>query len=174
MAVRADAEITARRRGERAEYSSAIDALVQVLRLCLVTDSFLGQCCYRAKAALQARRVPLVPRLFHRMAVVQGQIAIGDPVVVAPGIYIPHGQVVADGLTRIGAGSVLFPFCNIGLRGGFGGPTLGSEVHVGTGAKVLGEVRVGDGARIGANAVVLDDVGTGARVVGVPARAIVP
>jgi serine O-acetyltransferase len=51
-------------------------------------------------------------------------------------------------------------------------PTLGRDVVVGAGAKVLGPIEVGDGARIGSNAVVVKAVPNGATVVGVPGRAI--
>ena len=100
-------------------------------------------------------------------------ISIGDPVVVEPGIYIIHGQVVVDGLVRIGAGAVFAPFVTIGLRAGdFNGPTLERGVQVGTGAKIIGPVRVGAGAQIGANAVVVGDVEAGDTVVGIPARPV--
>ena len=101
------------------------------------------------------------------------QISIGDPVVVEPGIYVIHGQVVIDGLVHIGAGTVLAPFITIGLRAGdFNGPTLERGVQVGTGAKIIGPVRVGAGAQIGANAVVVRDVASGETVVGIPARRV--
>ena len=45
------------------------------------------------------------------------QVSIGDPV-VAPGVYIVHGQVVLDGLVGIGPGVVISPFVTIGLRAG--------------------------------------------------------
>jgi serine O-acetyltransferase len=170
-AVLADARITARLRGDRHEFRSGLDATLQAVRLAIVSDAFLAQICYRAKAACQARRIPLIPRIFHRLAVVTGQIAIGDPVVVRPGIYIPHGQVVVDGLVEVGPGVVLFPWVTIGrVVGRFGGPTLGPNAHIYSGAKVIGPVRVGAGARVGANAVVVDDVPDHTTVVGAPAR----
>lgn len=172
-AVAADARITARRRGDRHEFRSRLDLALQVLRLAVTSDAFGAQCCYRAKAALQARGIPVVPRLLHRLAIVLGQIAIGDPVVVAPGVYLPHGQVVIDGFVRVGAGTVIAPFVTIGLvEGGMEGPTIGANVNIGTGACVLGTVSVGDGAGIGAGAVVVDDVPAGATAVGVPARVL--
>jgi len=172
-AVLADARITAAYRGERFLFRSRADALVQIVRLAFVTDSFLAQCCYRAKAHFLARRVPLVPRVLHRLAIVTGQICIGDPVVMQPGVYIPHGQVVVDGLVEIGAKAVLLPFVTIGLRSGnLQGPRIGERATIGTGAKVIGPVRIGIGAQIGANAVVVSDVPDDAVAVGVPARVV--
>jgi serine O-acetyltransferase len=94
-------------------------------------------------------------------------------VVIRPGLYLPHGQVVLDGLVEIGEHAIIFPWVTVGLlAGNLQGPTIGPDVHIGTGAKVLGPVHVGAGARIGANAVVLDDVPPGATVAGVPARVV--
>jgi serine O-acetyltransferase len=79
---------------------------------------------------------------------------------------------VIDGFTEIASGVVISPFVTIGLRAGnLQGPTIGPNVNIGTGAKVIGPVQVGDGAKIGANAVVVDDVPPGATAVGAPARA---
>jgi serine O-acetyltransferase len=168
----ADARITCAYRGERHEFRSRWDAAAQVLRLMAVTDAFLAQACYRAQARWRHLGVPVLPHLAHRAAMVLAQISIGDPVVVAPGLYIIHGQVVIDGSTRIGPSARLAPFVTVGLRAGsVAGPEIGSNVDIGTGAKVLGPVRVGSGARIGANAVVITDVPAGATAAGVPATA---
>jgi serine O-acetyltransferase len=170
-AVAADARVTAAHRGERSEFSSRIDAALQVLRLIWVTDAFAAQALYRAKARMQALRVPILPRIAHRLAMTVAQVSIGDSVVVAAGVYIVHGQVVMDGLVEVHTGAVIAPWVTLGLRGGdVVGPTIEHSVSIGTGAKVLGRVRIGAGAQIGANAVVLEDVAPGSTVVGVPAR----
>jgi serine O-acetyltransferase len=170
-AVLADARIAAAHRGDRHEHRSPFDAWIQALRLAIVSDAFLAQICYRAKAACQARRLPVIPRLFHRLAMITGQICIGDPVVVQSGVYIPHGQVVVDGVVEIGTGVVLFPFVTVGLQAGeVKGPTVGARAVIGSGAKIIGPVRVGEKARVGANAVVLSDVPDHTTVVGIPAR----
>jgi len=52
-------------------------------------------------------------------------------------------------------------------------PSLGNDVFIGCGAKILGPIAVGDGARIGANAVVLHDVAAATTVVGIPAKPVV-
>jgi serine O-acetyltransferase len=170
-AVLADTRVTAAQRGDRHSFRSQLDTWIQAVRLAIVSDAFLAQVCYRAKAACQARRLPVLPRLFHRLAMVTGQICIGDPVVVQPGVYIPHGQVVVDGVVEIGTGVVLFPFVTVGLQAGeMKGPTIGDRAVIGSGAKVIGPVRVGEKACVGANAVVVNDVPDHTTVVGIPAR----
>jgi serine O-acetyltransferase len=170
-ALVADAKATAGYRGERQEFTSRADTAAQMLRLALVSDAYLGQALYRLKASLQARRVPLLPRIAHRLAMLVAQISIGDPVVVHPGVYVIHGQIVIDGMVQIGPGVTIAPFVTIGLRAGIPqGATIERDVQIGTGAKVIGPVRIGAGATIGANAVVVDDVPAGATVVGAPAR----
>jgi serine O-acetyltransferase len=160
-------------RGERHEFRSRLDTALQVGRLAWVSDAFAAQLLYRVKARAQARGVPVLPRIAHRLAMLLAQVSIGDPVVMHPGVYIVHGQVVLDGLVEIGPGVVIAPFVTIGLLAGdVQGPVLEAGVNVGTGAKVIGPVRVGEGARIGANAVVVDDVAPGTTVVGAPARRV--
>jgi serine O-acetyltransferase len=170
-AVREDARVTAMHRGERHRFRSRADALAQILRLAYVSDAFLAQILYRLKARSQALGIPVLPRIAHRLAMSLAQVSIGDPVIVHPGVYIVHGQVVADGLVEIHPGVVIGPFVTIGLRAGdVRGPTVERGVSIGTGAKLIGPVRIGAGATIGANAVVVDDVAAGATVVGAPAR----
>lgn len=172
-AVLADTRITAEYRGEHHRFRSRFDAWAQAVRLVWVTDSFGGQVCYRAKVACRSRGVPIAPAVFHRLAISLGQISIGDQAVVRPGVYIPHGQVVIDGLTFVDTRVVLRPFVTLGLRDGhIVGPRIGARTRIGTGAKVFGPVRVGADSRIGANAVVNRDVPTRRRVVGVPARVL--
>jgi serine O-acetyltransferase len=170
-AVVADARVALLHRGERHEFRSGADVAVQVLRLLWSSDAFLAQSLYRLKAFLQRLGVPVLPRLAHRLAMLTGGVAIGDPVIIQPGLYLLHGQVVIDGIVEIHPGVVIGPFVTVGLRSGdIAGPTIEEDAHIGTGAKVLGKVRVGAGARIAANAVVVDDVPAGATVVGAPAR----
>ena len=172
-AVRGDAKFTAAHRGERHEFRNGIDIAMQCIRLAVVSDAFLGQVFYRAKASLQRRRVPLLPSICHRLAMMTAQVCIGDPVVIQPGLYLAHGQVVIDGVAEIEQGVVIFPWVTIGLQPPvIFGPRIGPNVQIGTGAKVLGPIHIGRAALIGANAVVLDNVQAHSLVVGIPARAI--
>jgi serine O-acetyltransferase len=172
-AVLADARVAAVYRQERHEFRSRLDGVLQALRLMLQTDAFLALTAYRMKARLQALRIPVLPWIAHRLAIVSGQISIADGAVVHPGVFIPNGQVVVYGLVEIQPNVTLLPWVTVGpAAGGFIGPKIGPGATIGTGAKVLGEIEVGAGARIGTNAVVLDDVPPNTTVVGMPARAI--
>ena len=82
----------------------------------------------------------------------------------------PNGVVIAPD-ANIGINCIIFQQVTIGTADG-GYPTIGNNVLIGAGAKILGPVKIGDGAKIGANAVVLRDVPAGCAAAGVPARVI--
>jgi serine O-acetyltransferase len=171
-ALIADAKTTAAYRAERFEFHGRVDAVAQALRLMWVSDAFAAQALYRAKARLQSLGIPILPRIAHRLAMMIAQVSIGDPVVMQPGVYLAHGQVVIDGFVEIHRGVVIFPWVTIGLQAGnFDGPKILDGVQIGTGSKVIGPVTIGKGARIGANSVVITDVAPNTTVVGAPARA---
>ncbi|MFN8556418.1 MAG: serine acetyltransferase [Dehalococcoidia bacterium] len=138
----------------------------------LVRSRIGGVLLVRLKLHLRRWRVPVLPALCDRIAIVVWNINIGDHTVLGPGLYLPHGNVVVDGMVRIGRHCVLAPWVTIGVNGSVAGPTIGDNVFVGTGAKLLGGIRVGSNVRVGANAVVLNDVPDGATVVGMPAQVV--
>ncbi len=86
-----------------------------------------------------------------------------------------HSGIVVNGGVSFGDDIIIRQNTTIGLRDATdltACPTIGSNVDIGAGAVILGDVRVGNGATVGANAVVLADVPDGALAVGVPARII--
>ncbi len=95
---------------------------------------------------------------------------------IGKGLFIDHGMCLVIGeTTRIGDNCTLYQNVTLGGTGKDHGkrhPTLGNNVLVGAGAKVLGPFTVGDNARVAAGAVVLDAVPDDATAVGVPARVV--
>jgi serine O-acetyltransferase len=140
----------------------------------LLNSRVLAVALFRGKRLLQRRRVPVLPQVLDRLCVLLFNVNLGDYTDIDGGLYLPHGNVVVDGLVRIGRNCVIGPWVTVGTRGSVAGPHIGDDVFIGTGAKILGGIRVGDRARIGANAVVLEDVAEGETVVGVPARPVRP
>lgn len=95
---------------------------------------------------------------------------------IGKGVFIDHGSGVVIGETAVvGDNCTIYQGVTLGGTGKHTGkrhPTLGNNVMVGAGAKVLGPFRVGDNSKIAAGAVVLHEVPDNATAVGVPARNI--
>ncbi len=173
MALAEDAKMFSYHRGEPVPLEGGAANWLNALRLAWAADDYLGVALYRVRTALQDRGIPIIPRLIHWFSAAAFGIRIGDYVALREGAYIPHGQVVIDGIVVIGRRCVLAPWTTLGVaQGNPTGPELADGVFVGTGAKVLGQVRIGANARIGANSVVVDDVPAGATAIGVPARIV--
>jgi serine O-acetyltransferase len=96
---------------------------------------------------------------------------------LGPGLFIDHGMGVVIGETaEVGANVTMYHGVTLGgtsLDHKKRHPTVGDDVMIGAGAKLLGAITVGAGSRIGANAVVVRDVPAGSVVVGVPGQVLV-
>ncbi len=103
-------------------------------------------------------------------------IEIHPGATIGKGLFIDHGMGVVIGeTTEIGDNCTIYQNVTLGGTGKEHGkrhPTLGNNVLIGSGAKVLGPFRVGDNARVAAGAVVLEEVPDNATAVGVPARIV--
>jgi serine O-acetyltransferase len=93
---------------------------------------------------------------------------------IGPGLFIQHGFATVVAARRVGRNCWINQQVTIGFTNADDRPTIGDDVFVYAGAKVLGDITVGNGARIGANAVVLADVPEHFTAVGVPARLLPP
>jgi serine O-acetyltransferase len=95
---------------------------------------------------------------------------------IGKGLFIDHGTGVIIGETaEIGDNCTIYQGVTLGGTGKDKGkrhPTLGNNVMVGAGAKILGPFKVGDNAKVGSNALVLSEVPPNATAVGVPARVV--
>lgn len=103
-------------------------------------------------------------------------IEIHPGATIGHSIMIDHGMGVVIGETaEVGNRVVIYQGVTLGGTGNHTGkrhPTIGDEVFIGSGAKVLGPVNIGNGVKIGANSVVLDDIPAGATVVGIPGKIV--
>jgi len=174
-AVRKDTHVVSYHRGEYFESADASPWYIayRALRLMWVSDAFFAQFAYRLRMWLKVRRVPVLPRILHKLSMITAQLSIDEMVLMHPGVNIAHGQAVIGGLTEIGPGCTISPWVSIGLQAGnLNGPTIEDNVFIGSGAKLLGEFTVGHGAVIGSQAMVNSDVPAGSVVAGIPAKVI--
>ncbi|MGK7915856.1 MAG: serine O-acetyltransferase [Prochloraceae cyanobacterium] len=120
--------------------------------------------------------IPLIPRLISHFARFLTGIEIHPGAQIGNGVFIDHGMGVVIGETAIvGDYSLIYQGVTLGGTGKETGkrhPTLGENVVVGAGAKVLGNIQIGNNVRIGAGSVVLRDVPSDCTVVGVPGRVV--
>ncbi len=122
---------------------------------------------YKHKFFFIARVISQVSRMFTGIEIHPGAK-------IGKGLFIDHGMGIVIGeTTEIGDNCTLYQNVTLGGTGNDKGkrhPTIGNNVLIGCGAKVLGPFTVGDNAKIAANAVVLSEVPANATAVGVPAR----
>ncbi len=131
---------------------------------------------YRISHALWNLRIPVLPRFLSNAARFLTGIEIHPAAKIGSGFVIDHGMGVVIGeTTEIGNDCLLYQGVTLGGTGKEKGkrhPSLGNNVVVGAGAKILGPMRIGDYVKIGANSVVLKPVPDHSIVVGVPGRII--
>jgi serine O-acetyltransferase len=131
---------------------------------------------HRLAHLLHRLRIPVIPHLIMWIGRLFTAIEIHPAARIGGGFFIDHGFGVVIGETsEIGRNVTMYQGATLGGTGKETGkrhPTLGDNVVVGAGAKVLGNIRVGDNVYIGANAVVLQSVLDDCTVVGVPGRCV--
>ena len=129
---------------------------------------------YRISHSLLKLKIPIVPRFISQFAKFITGIEIHPGARIGDGIFIDHGMGVIIGETAIvGDNVTLYQGVTLGGTGKERGkrhPTVGNNVVIGAGAKVLGNISIGDNSYIGANAVVIKDIPPNSTVVGVPGR----
>jgi serine O-acetyltransferase len=138
----------------------------------LVTDGTFAMVFYRLMQWSHKHRIVPLAMLFNKLNIWGGGCVIGRGADFGPEFVLIHSQgVVINSSVRAGRAVKLEHQVTIGAELGKS-PRLGSDVFIGAGAKIIGNIRIGDRVRIGANAVVVHDLPSDVTAVGVPARVI--
>jgi serine O-acetyltransferase len=131
---------------------------------------------HRLAHALHDADVPLAPLALSYLARSVTGVEIHPGAKIGEEFFIDHGSGVVIGETaEIGDSVTLYQGVTLGGTGfqrGKRHPTVGDNVTIGSGAKLLGPIRVGDNAKVGANTVVIEDVPASSTVVGNPGHPV--
>ena len=131
---------------------------------------------YRLSHALHQNKKYFAARAVSQTARLLTGIEIHPGAKIGKGLVIDHGMGIVIGETaEIGDNCTLYQGVTLGGTGkdvGKRHPTLGNNVLVGAGAKVLGPFTIGDNTKIAANAVVLDEIPDNCTAVGIPAKVV--
>ena len=131
---------------------------------------------HRISHALHSAGVPLLPRLLAYMTTAMTGVEIHPAARIGRGLFIDHGAGVVIGETaEVGDHVTMYQGVTLGGTGFARGkrhPTVGDEVMIGAGAKLLGPITIGERSKIGANSVVIHDVPPNSTVVGNPGHPV--
>ncbi len=146
------------------------------LEIVLCYPGFHAILLHRAAHFLYRRGVPLLPRLISQFSRFLTGIEIHPGASIGRRFFIDHGMGVVIGETaEIGDDVLIYQGVTLGGTGKEKGkrhPTVGNNVVIGTGAKVLGNITIGDQVKVGAGSVVVRNVPPHSTVVGIPGRVV--
>ncbi len=147
-----------------------------IFEVILTYSGFHAILLHRFTHLLYKLHIPLIPRILSQLNRFLTGIEIHPAAKIGKGFFIDHGMGVVIGeTTEIGNNVTLFQGVTLGGTGKESGkrhPTIGNNVVVGAGAKILGNILIGSNVKIGANSVVLTDVPDDSTVVGIPGRIV--
>lgn len=131
---------------------------------------------YRFTHVLYKMRLFVLARVISQIARSLTGIEIHPGAKIGKGLFIDHGMGVVIGETaEVGDNVTIYHGVTLGGTGKDKGkrhPTIGNNVVIGAGAKILGPISIGNNVKVGANAVVLKDVPDNVTVVGIPAKIV--
>ncbi len=142
----------------------------------LAYPGFHARQFHRIAHTLWNWHIPVIPRLISHISRFLTGIEIHPGAKIGEGFFIDHGMGVVIGETsEIGDNVAIYQGVTLGgtsMRREKRHPTLGNNVVVGAGAKLIGAITIGDNVKIGAGSVVITSVPPNATVVGVPGRVV--
>lgn len=138
--------------------------------------SFWALLSHRLAHGLYKRRRFFIARFISQASRWLTGIEIHPGAIIGSGVFIDHGMGVVIGETcEIGDNVIIYQGVTLGGTGKDTGkrhPTIGSNVLIGAGSKILGPIKIGNNVKVGAGSVVLKNVDANCTVVGIPARAV--
>ncbi len=151
-------------------------AAKSVFEVIFMYPGFHAIVLHRIAHSLWKLKIPILPRMISAFNRFLTGIDIHPGAQIGKRFFIDHGMGVVIGETTIiGDNVLLYQGVTLGGTGKEKGkrhPTLGNDIVVGSGAKVLGNITVGDNVKIGAGSVVITNVPADSTAVGVPARIV--
>ncbi len=146
----------------------------------ILTYSGLHAVCYhRVSHWLWQRKFKITARFISNLSRFLTGIEIHPGALIGKNLFIDHGMGLVIGETAIiGDNVILYQGVTLGSKGDPSTkgkkrhPTLGNNVIIGAGAKIIGDIFIGDNSQVGANSVVTHDVASNSTVAGIPAREI--
>lgn len=152
-------------------------AAISKIEVFLLYPTIHALIAYRISHYLYINKLFFLARLISQISRFFTGIEIHPGAKIGRGLVIDHGMGVVIGETaEIGDNVLLYHGVTLGGTGKDKGkrhPTVGNNVVIGAGAKVLGPIYIGSNSKIGANSVVLNNVPEGATAVGIPAKNII-
>lgn len=146
------------------------------LEVFLLYPSVHALIAYRISNKLYKNKLFFLARLVSQISRFFTGIEIHPGATIGKGLFIDHGMGVVIGETaEVGDNVTIYHGVTLGGTGKHKGkrhPTIGNNVIIGTGAKVLGPINIGDNVKIGANSVVLKDIDDNKTAVGIPAKVV--
>lgn len=132
--------------------------------------------CHRVAHKFYKWKLYFIARLTSQIGRFFTGIEIHPGAKIGRGLFIDHGMGVVIGETaEVGDNVTIYHGVTLGGTGKHKGkrhPTVGNNVMIGSGAKILGPIKIGDNAKVGANAVLLKDLPEGCTAVGIPAKIV--
>ena len=151
-------------------------AAKSVLEIVLCYPGFHAILAHRLSHRLYRMGIPLLPRVISQISRFFTGIEIHPGATIGRRFFIDHGMGVVIGETaEIGDDVLIYQGVTLGGTGNEKGkrhPTIGNDVVIGSGAKVLGGISIGDHVKIGAGSVVVKTVPDNSTVVGIPGRVV--
>ncbi|MCC0629556.1 MULTISPECIES: serine O-acetyltransferase EpsC [unclassified Clostridioides] len=142
----------------------------------LLYPSVHAMILHRMAHALYKKKMLFTARLISQISRFMTGIEIHPGAKMGEGILIDHGMGVVIGETaEVGNRVTIYQGATLGATGKDTGkrhPTVGDDVLIGAGTKILGPLNIGSNSKIGANSVVVKDVPNDATVVGIPAKIV--